>query len=71
MKCSVEDKLKAVLDIRGVVELVERDGNSEDCGGGRDGGGDEDEELNFKSHVLIISPFFTDMVNRVTSNIFK
>ena len=24
MKCSVEDKLKAVLDIRRVVELVER-----------------------------------------------
>ena len=33
MKCSVEDKLKAVLNLRTVEELIEREGYSQDCGG--------------------------------------
>ena len=36
-----EDKLKAVLNLRTVMELVERGGDFEDCGGGREGGGYE------------------------------
>jgi len=35
----VEDKLKAVLNLRTVEELVERGGYSQDCGGGSGGVG--------------------------------
>ena len=68
MKCSVEDKLKAVLDIRTVVDWLRKGGDFEDCWEWAEGGGDEGGVLKDLADYIINQSKGDNAKNEVLGN---